>query len=53
MGKEDLIYDSQNRIAFIANASLLKMNDTTKIKSFFKNISRSIMVNDVHNLIGA
>ena len=41
-------------IAFLWNANKLDINDTKKVKDFFINVmSPKIVVNDIHNLIGA
>ena len=48
------LVEGGNKIAFIYNANPLKINDTTKAKDIFKNDSNpKIVVNDIHNMIGA
>lgn len=57
IGRPELIsslMEGGNKIEFIYNANPLKINDTTKVKDIFKNSSNPrIVVNDVHNMIGA
>ena len=55
--RPDLISSLMNgdkSIAFLWNANKLDINDTKKAKYFFKNdMKPKIVVNDIHNLIGA
>ena len=52
MGSEDLIGNTKD-ICFLNNATKLNYNDKRKVKDVFINSIPTIIVNDVHNLIGA
>ena len=52
MGSEDLIGNTKD-ICFLNNATKLNYNDKRKVKDVFINSVPTIIVNDVHNLIGA
>ena len=53
IGKPEL-FDKQNDICFLYNASRLDFNSQTKVGDFFGlNSFPNILVNDVNNLIGA
>ena len=54
VGRPDLYRDKSNQICFLFNGSQVKFGNNQKIEVFFKNIhGPKIIVNDVHNLIGA
>ena len=57
VGKSELLNDLANtsaKICFLFNAQQLKFGDNRKIENFFQNnLNPKIIVNDVHNLIGA
>ena len=54
IGKEELINDSDNKLAFLFNAQRYKASDNIKLKDLFQNESHAtILVNDVSNIIGA
>ena len=54
VGRPDLYRDKSNQICFLFNGSQVKFGNTTKVEVFFRNITGpKIIVNDVHNLIGA
>ena len=54
VGIEELINDSDNKIAFIYSGKRYKINDNIKLKDLFENNNNpSIIVNDVNRLIGA
>ena len=57
VGKTELLDDIANtsaKLCFLFNAQQLKFGDNRKIEDFFKNnLNPKIIVNDVHNLIGA
>ena len=57
VGKSELLDDlenTSNKICFLFNAQQLKFGDNRKIENFFQNnLNPKIIVNDVHNLIGA
>ena len=54
VGRPDLYRDKSNQICFLFNGSQVKFGNTQKVEVFFKNITGpKIIVNDVHNLIGA
>ena len=52
MGSEDLIGNTKD-ICFLNNATKLNYNDKRKVRDVFINCVPTIIVNDVHNLIGA
>ena len=52
MGSEDLIGNTKD-ICFLNNATKLNYNDKRKVRDVFINSIPTIIVNDVHNLIGA
>ena len=52
MDREYLIGNEKD-ICFIYDATKLKYNDSRRIEQVFKFVNPCIMVNDVHNLIGA
>ena len=42
------------KLVFLWNANILDINDTKKVKDFFKGVNNPrIVVNDINNLIGA
>ena len=46
--------EGNNKITFLFNGKLIKINDKTKVKDFFIDSNNaSIIVNDVTSLIGA
>ena len=46
--------EGNNKITFLFNGKLIKINDKTKVKDFFIDSNNaSILVNDVTSLIGA
>ena len=52
--REELIFKGGESIAFLWNANKLDINDTRKVKDFFKNnMNINIVVNDIQGLIGA
>ena len=57
VGKSELLDDIENtssKLCFLFNAQQLKFGDNTKIGQYFQtNLNPKIIVNDVHNLIGA
>ena len=54
VGRPELYDQKSNKICFLFNASQLKFGDQTKIEVFFKGVTNpKVVVNDVHNLIGA
>lgn len=54
VGKEDLINSIPRRLNFLYNTQQFKPSDTIKLKDLFRGITTpKIIVNDVHNLIGA
>ena len=57
VGKSELLNDVENtstKIYFLFNAQQLKFGDNRTIENFFQNnLNPKIIVNDVHNLIGA
>ena len=54
VGRDDLYREKSNLICFLFNGAQLKFGDQTKIEVYFKNITGpKVVVNDVHNLIGA
>ena len=54
VGRVDLYNDKSKLICFLFNGSQLKFGDQTKVEAYFRNITGpKIVVNDVHNLIGA
>ena len=54
VGKPELYEEKSNKICFLFNAAQLKFGDQTKIEVFFKGVTNpKVVVNDVHNLIGA
>mgnify|MGYP006873156078 CR=1 FL=1 len=57
VGKSELLDDLENtstKICFLFNAQQLKFGDQQTIEKFFQNnLNPKIIVNDVHNLIGA
>ena len=54
VGREDLYRDKSHQICFLFNGSQIKFGDNRKVEVFFKNIAGpKVIVNDVHNLIGA
>ena len=54
VGRPELYQEKSNKICFLFNASQLKFGDQTKVEVFFKGvINPKVVVNDVHNLIGA
>ena len=53
IGKPEL-FDKKNELCFLYNATRLDFNSQTKVGDFFGlNSFPNILVNDVHNLIGA
>ena len=52
MGSEELIGNTKD-ICFLNNATKLNYNDKRKVKDVFINSIPTIIVNDVHNIIGA
>ena len=52
MDRENLIGNEKD-ICFLYDATKLKYNDNRRIEQVFKFVNPCIMVNDVHNLIGA
>ena len=54
VGRPDLYRDKSNQICFLFNGSQVKFGNNQKVETFFRNITGpKIIVNDVHNLIGA
>ena len=54
VGRPDLYRDKSNQICFLFNGSQIKFGEQQKVEVFFRNITGpKIIVNDVHNLIGA
>ena len=54
VGRPDLYRDKSNQICFLFNGSQIKFGEQQKVEAFFRNITGpKIIVNDVHNLIGA
>ena len=54
VGRPELYQEKSNKICFLFNASQLKFGDQTKVEVFFKGVTNpKVVVNDVHNLIGA
>jgi len=54
ISREELIFKGGESIAFLWNANKLDINDTRKVKDFFKNdMNPKILVNDIQGLIGA
>ena len=52
MGSEELIGNTKD-ICFLNNATKIKYDDQRKVRDVFNAINPTIIVNDVHNLIGA
>ena len=52
MDRENLIGNEKD-ICFLYDATKLKYNDNRRIEQVFKFVNPCVMVNDVHNLIGA
>ena len=52
MGSEELIGNTKD-ICFLNNATKIKYDDQRKVRDVFNTINPTIIVNDVHNLIGA
>ena len=52
VGLEDLIGNIDNQLHFINNAKKININDSRKVEDVFQG-AQKIIVNDVHNLIGA
>ena len=54
VGRPDLYRDKSNQICFLYNGSQIKFGEKAKVEIYFKNVNMpKIIVNDVHNLIGA
>ena len=54
VGRPDLYRDKSNQICFLYNGSQIKFGEKSKVEVYFKNVNMpKIIVNDVHNLIGA
>ena len=51
--KKELINNHENNLAFLYNAMRYRPNDTKSLKSLFQGNQGTILVNDVHSLIGA
>ena len=54
MSRLELYTTKSNKICFLFNGAQLKYGDQTKVEDYFKhNSTPKIIVNDVHELIGA
>jgi hypothetical protein len=55
LGQINLYFEKSNKICFIFDGSQLKFGDKRKIKDYFGHFNNNpkVVVNDVHNLIGA